>query len=209
MSWKMSSLARWIGDGRLSSTSAAVAGPTVPARDSAVPTFDEIYAEHFDYVWQTVRRLGARTDEIDDVVQEVFIAVHRLLPRYEPGNLRGWLYAIGVNVTLHQRRRANRFAASHESCGDLERVPDSHGKDPEASAETRESVRLFEHLLDGLDTEKRAVLILAAIEQKSLSEIAEILDINVNTAAWRLRIAREQIQEGLMRHRARDGWRMK
>src|SRR5262245_26167249 len=78
----------------------------------SVPTFDDVYAEHFDYVWRTARRLGVRREEADDVVQEIFLAVHRLLPRYETGNIRGWLYSIAVRTVLHHHRAMRRVPAS-------------------------------------------------------------------------------------------------
>jgi len=173
----------------------------------AVPTFELIYDEHFDYVWRTARRLGVRTEEADDVVQEIFIAVHNLLPRYESGNVRGWLYAIAVRTVMHHHRSRRRFTDSLQPSDELDTLPDPNAPGPESSAATGESIRLLERLLDRLDTEKRAVLVLAGIEQKSLAEIAEILDLNINTVSSRLRTAREQIQEGLAKHRARARWR--
>ncbi len=177
-----------------------------PAATGTVPTFEHIYTEQFDYVWRTARRLGVKPDEADDVVQEIFIAVHNLLPRYESGNIRGWLYSIAVHTVMHHHR-SRRRTRDEEASDELDAVPDPSGLGPESSAATGESIRLLERLLDRLDTEKRAVLVLAGIEQKSLAEIAVILDLNINTVASRLRTAREQIQEGLARHRARERWR--
>ncbi|WP_205633666.1 RNA polymerase sigma factor [Labilithrix luteola] len=180
-------------------------------KDLAVPTFDEVYAEHFDYVWQTARRLGVKDHAIDDVVQEAFLTIHKLLPRYEPRNaLRGWLYAIVVRTTLHHHRAHRRHGAKQESDRELiEQLPDSNTPGPDTSAEKNEHVDLLERLLDELNSERRAVFVLAAFEQQSVSEIAAILDVNRNTVAARLRAAREQIQASLVRHRARDGWRLK
>ncbi len=197
----MPSLARPVGPAPLCVAEAEHRAP------SALPTFDQIYTDHFDYVWRTARRLGVKPAEADDVVQEIFIAVHRLLPRYESGNVRGWLYAITVRMVMHHHRSRRRLTETHGSNDDVEAVPDSTALGPESSAATGESLRVLEQLLDRLDTEKRAVLVLAGIEQKSLAEIAAILDLNINTVASRLRTAREQIQEGLIKHRARERWR--
>ncbi|AKU95695.1 hypothetical protein AKJ09_02359 [Labilithrix luteola] len=181
-----------------------------PASDA--PTFVDVYEQYFDYVWQTARRLGVRANEVDDVVQQIFLAVHQLLPNYVAGNLRGWLYAIAARTVLHHHRSMRRILVGRtENVGgdDLDTLPGPVAREPESSARVNETVRLLETLLDRLDVEKRAVLVLAGLEQKSLAEIAEILDINVKTAGSRLRAAREQIQEGLNRHRAREQWRGK
>lgn len=172
------------------------------------PSFDEIYADHFDYVWQTARRLGIRDEGIDDVVQEAFLAVHRRLPEYEPReSLRGWLYGIVLRVVLHVRRRASRRGGNYE-CAGIEALPDPAERGPESNAAAREDVRLLEGLLDRLDAEKRAILILSELEGKSVVEIATILELNINTASSRLRAARELVRAGIARHRARDRWKL-
>ena len=63
--------------------------------------------------------------------------------------------------------------------------------------------------LDELDDEKRAVLVLAELEQMSAPDIAEALGINLNTAYARLRAARQQFEQAVARERARDGWRLR
>src|ERR1039457_6413159 len=41
--------------------------------------FDEIYRQHFPYVWRTLRRLGVAPADVEDVAHEVFVVVHRRL----------------------------------------------------------------------------------------------------------------------------------
>ncbi|AKV00496.1 RNA polymerase sigma factor RpoE [Labilithrix luteola] len=178
-----------------------------------MPAFEVVYAEHFDYVWRTTRRLGVRPGEVADVVQDVFLAVHTLLPKYEPRNaIRGWLYAIVARTVLHHHRTRRRRTAPGENELDealVEGFADADARGPEDSVAESEHLRLLERLLDSLDPEKRVVLVLAAFEHKSMAEIAAILDLNPNTVATRLRAARERIQAALARHHARDGWRIK
>lgn len=180
----------------------------VPA---TAPTFDEVYEEHFDYVWRSARRLGVRPLELDDVVQDVFLIVHQILPRYESRNtIRGWLFAIVVRVVLRHHRTIRRHAVSAPESELIDALPDTRDDaGPEHTAVAGENMRLFEALLDGLDPEKRAVLVLTVLEQRSAPEVAEILQMNVNTVGSRLRVAREQIQAGLARHQARDRRRLK
>lgn len=179
----------------------------------AAPAFEVVYAEHFDYVWQTTRRLGVRGGEVADVVQEAFLTVHTLLPKYESRNaIRGWLYAIVARTVLHHHRTRRRRTAPGENELDealVEGFADADARGPEESVAASEHVRLLEGLLDSLEPEKRVVIVLAAFEHKSMAEIAAILDLNPNTVATRLRAARERIQAALARHNARDGWRVK
>ena len=78
---------------------------------------------------------------------------------------------------------------------------------PHELAARSEGRRVLEHLLDALDDDKREVFVLAELEQMSAPEIAEALEMNLNTVYSRLRVARQEFDEALARHRARDGRR--
>lgn len=186
---------------------------SVALREGTSPasnTFVELYRAHFAYVWKSARRLGISSAEVDDVVQETFLTAHRLRDSYEEtGAERSWLFSILFRVVQHHRRLHRRSTALTDAGIDLDALSGSSAPAPDRSAETRETVRILEGILDSLDPEKRAVLVLAEIEEKAVNEIAEILAINVNTAASRLRAAREHVEAAMARHRARDGWRYK
>lgn len=181
---------------------------TVLVPRPATKDFAELYREHFAYVWRSARRLGVPQAEADDVVQETFLTVHRLLATYAAhGGERSWLFAILFRVVQRHHRTTRRRSGLTDGGADLDALPGSATNAPDRTAEANESVRVLEAIMDALDPEKRAVLVLAELEEKPLAEIAEILEINVNTAASRLRLAREHVEAAMARHRARDGWR--
>ena len=62
--------------------------PGTPPSTPGVPPFAQVYAEHAPFVWRSLRRLGVREADLEDTCQEVFVTVHRKLPR-----LRGALRA--------------------------------------------------------------------------------------------------------------------
>ena len=71
--------------------------------------FEEVYAQHFDFVWRTARRLGVGDLHVDDVVQDVFVVVHRKLAGFEGrSSLKTWLYAITRRVVSDHRRAQKR-----------------------------------------------------------------------------------------------------
>jgi RNA polymerase sigma-70 factor (ECF subfamily) len=178
------------------------------AMRSDVP-LEQLYREHFDYVWRSARCLGVSLAEIDDVVQETFLRAHRLLPTQVPWSPQGWLFSILYRVVQHSRRSDQRRRDVASEARQVERVASAPARGPDASVEAGEAVRVLEEILDKLDAEKRAVLVLAELEERTMGEIAEMLSINVNTVASRLRAAREELEAGLARHRARDGWRLR
>ncbi|MBN9163967.1 MAG: RNA polymerase sigma factor [Myxococcales bacterium] len=170
----------------------------------------ELYRSHVKYVWKAARRLGLTPTEADDAVQETFLTAHRRAASYDArGFERSWLFSILYNVVLHHRRSHQRRTARTEDGFDLDVLPSPSSVAPDQRAETSEGARILEEILAGLEPERRAVLVLAEFEERPVSEIAEILGINVSTATSRLRLAREQVEAAMARRRARDGWRYK
>jgi RNA polymerase sigma-70 factor (ECF subfamily) len=68
----------------------------------------------------------------------------------------------------------------------------------------RQAVALLDKLLEEISPDKRAVLVLVDVEQCSVPDAAEVLNINLNTAYWRLRQARANFQRALSRVRASE-----
>jgi RNA polymerase sigma-70 factor (ECF subfamily) len=170
-------------------------------------SFEAIYQAHFSFVWRSVKRLGIRDAAIDDAVQEVFVVVHRRLAGFEGrSSVRTWLFGIALRVVRDHRRSARRRDPGCEVDPDTLRANDSG---PAETAEKAEAVRLLHALLDELDDERREVFVMAELEQMAMPEISEALGINVNTAYARLRTARQEFEQALARHRARDMWRQR
>ncbi|HSO37096.1 MAG TPA: sigma-70 family RNA polymerase sigma factor [Labilithrix sp.] len=171
------------------------------------PGFDEVYRAEFGFVWRSAKRLGLRDAGLDDAVQEVFVVVHRRLAEFEGrSSLRTWLFGITLRVVRDHRRSARRRDPGPPVDPDSLRAT---GGGPAESAEKAEAVRLLHALLDELDDERREVFVMAELEQMPMPEIAEALGINVNTAYARLRVARQEFEQALGRHRARDMWRLR
>ncbi|MBX3199465.1 MAG: sigma-70 family RNA polymerase sigma factor [Labilithrix sp.] len=166
----------------------------------------ELYRDHFDYVFSSARRLGVRREEVDDIVQETFLRVFRIAEGEEPRNMRAWLFSVLLRIVRHYHRARQRRNSEDADSLESLRAP---AADPEGRVQLDESVRVLEAILDNLDPGKRAVLVLADIEEMTVAEIARTLGMNVNTAASRLRTARQELAEGIARHEAKDHWRLR
>ena len=187
-------------------------GGEAAARLEAVelPTFEAVYEETFDFVWRNARRLGVSDAQVDDAVQETFVVVHRRLAEFEGrSSLRTWIFGVLARVAA-DHRRATRRKSPHQSGEPVD--PDTladERDDPHEHAARGEGVRVLHRLLDELDDERRAVFVLAELEQMSAPEIAESLGENINTIYARLRAARQQFDAAAQRERARDQWRLR
>ena len=173
-------------------------------------TFAQLYEQQFSFVWRSARRLGIPTQSMDDVVQEVFVVVHRTLSKFEGrSSIRTWLFGIVLNV-VRAHRRALRSARVHSAtapaAADADRLADTAAGPLELAAKA-EAARLVDTLLDGLDDERREVFVLAELEQMSAPDIARAVGVPLNTVYSRLRLAREEFAAAAARHRARDEWR--
>jgi RNA polymerase sigma-70 factor (ECF subfamily) len=171
----------------------------VPVRTWA--DFEALYREHFRFVWRIVRRLGIDGGQVDDVVQDVFVVVHRRLGDFEGrSSAKTWLYGIVRRVVADHRRTLRRKPGHEVADIPAESDPDamtSGNQSPQASVEQSERVRLLHRLLGQLDDDKRDVFVLSELEGLTMVEIAEALDVNPNTIASRLRAARREFEAAL------------
>jgi RNA polymerase sigma-70 factor, ECF subfamily len=187
-----------------------VAGATGPS--GTCPTFDEVYEEHFSFVWRSVRALGVLPSHADDVVQDVFVVVHRRLADFDGAraSIKTWLFGILRRTVADHRRTQRRKPAqfgTKEGDAEVEMLTDSQRMGPHESAARAEAVRVLSEVLEGLDDDKREVFILAEVEQMTVADIARATGLNVNTAYARLRAAREDFEQSVRRYRARDQFR--
>jgi RNA polymerase sigma-70 factor, ECF subfamily len=139
------------------------------------------------------RMLGPRAD-LDDVLQEVFLQVHRSLRDYRgEAKLSTWLHRVTVNVALMQRRSAkSRPVLAEEAPADL--TPDDGILQPDEDAARRERVRAFFRLLEQLAEKKRVVFVLHELEGLSPQQIATVVDAPVLTVRTRLFYARRELE---------------
>jgi len=163
-------------------------------------SFDDVYEAHFAFVWRNVLNRGVPSSAVDDVVQEVFVVVHRKLPGFEGrSSMRTWLAGIVRRVVAdHVRKRGNA------PVGDEPLVTDSpsDARGPAEELDAKAAARLLDQLLAEMPEAQREVFILHEIEQMTGREIAETVGANENTVHTRLRAARRIFEEGLARLRA-------
>ena len=173
------------------------------AAPAKVPSFPSVYRQYFDFVWSTARRLGVEPEAMDDLVQEVFIVIHAKLDTLEkPEALRSWIYGVVKrSVSTYRRAKRSRGSAGFGALGADE--PVSHAPSPLEQTQTNAELQMLAHLLEELDEPKREVFALVEVEELSVPEVAEILEIPLNTAYSRLRAARQAFEAALARYEAR------
>ena len=181
-----------------SSVQASSAGePLAPAGGGAsgVPSFEQLYDQWFEDVSRWVRALGAREADRDDVVQDIFLVVHRRLADFDGQNVAGWLYQIArrkVRDYRHLTWVKHLFGTTSVPLGDDMLKT---GQGPLEALETRQKRELLERLLDGLNEDQRAAFVLFEIEGNSGEDIARLQGVPINTVWARIHKARKKLQE--------------
>src|ERR1041384_2274201 len=69
-------------------------------------SFDFVFSAHHAYIYRLAHTLLGNAQDAEDITQEVFLRVHKALPRYDPerANMRTWLTKMTVNASKPQRR---------------------------------------------------------------------------------------------------------
>ena len=175
--------------------------------------FRQMFEQYKNLVYRTTYLTLGTAADADDILQEVFLQVHRSLDSYDParGAFSSWLYRITVNCCLNWRRRGGldpasldqmaeaghaAEAASEAGAGTTVTPPAGSlvGRPPGDRYETDDSVR---RALDRLSRKLRVVVILRHYWDLSYAEIAEITDLPLGTVKSRLNIAMRQMRDEL------------
>ena len=163
--------------------------------------FRRIFEAEVDYVCRSLGRLGVSPGDVEDVAQELFIAVHRKLFSYDASRpIRPWLFGFAYRSASDYRRRT-RFSLEVSSDADAA----SDAPLPDVVLESSERCALLEAALARIDLDKRAVIVLHDLDEQAIPEVAEALAIPLNTAYSRLRLGRAELRAQLSRLLAAKG----
>jgi len=174
-----------------------------PVPSASPPDFRDVFEAEFTYVFNTLRRLGVRESDLEDVTHDVFITVHRLLPEFDASRpLRPWLFGVAFRLASDYRRLARN---TREIAEDPPQEPIDGALPADEQIASAQARRLVIEALDELELNRRAVLVLHDIDGQAIPQVAEVLGIALNTAYSRLRIAREEFRAAVQRARLRRG----
>jgi RNA polymerase sigma-70 factor, ECF subfamily len=159
--------------------------------------FRVLFEAEFSYVFHSLRRLGVREADQEDLTHDVFVIAYRRLPDFDTTrSLRPWLFGIAFRVASDYRRRA-RHLREVADADEAEPVDQAPLADRQLAGE--QTRQLVLDALDHLDLDRRAVLVMHDIDGYAIPKVAQALSIPLNTAYSRLRLAREQFKAAVQR----------
>lgn len=160
------------------------------------PDIARLYDAHARQVWRTLARLGVSPAALEDAVQDVFLTAHQRLARFRGASSeQTWLIGIAVRVAANLRRQGQRRAV-------VELVPETlpdPGRLPDDELARRRELTELEHVLSQLPDEQREVVVLMDLEQLTAPQVAEALEVKLNTVYSRLRLGRAALNKAFHR----------
>jgi RNA polymerase sigma-70 factor (ECF subfamily) len=162
-----------------------------PAVDAA--RLEQLFAQHFTFIWRLLRRLGLDAETSDDAAQQSFLIAAERLGDIRPGCERSFLYGTALRLFRDLRRAELRMV--RDSGHDL--VSPQPNVDERIDHER--ALQWLDAALAGLEQDLREVFVLFELERLPTPQIAELLGIPVGTAASRLRRARVEFRSLVVR----------
>jgi RNA polymerase sigma-70 factor (ECF subfamily) len=155
--------------------------------------FQEIYQRASGYVYTLAYRVVNTKHDAEEVTQDVFLKIHRSLGSFRfESSFKTWLYRITVNAALNHAKKRSRVTTR-----EVEEVFEDPATvtqpDAAKSIEAGETERQLNALLEQLNPDQRACIVLREIEGLDYQGIASSLGININTVRSRLKRARETL----------------
>jgi RNA polymerase sigma-70 factor (ECF subfamily) len=163
----------------------------IRASQGDMQAFEEVYKASSSFVYNVAYRVVNNREDAMEVAQEVFMNIHQKLKgfRFE-SSFKTWVYRITANnaINFAKKNSRSKTVPYEESYGEGAVISDVH-----ADMDQAHQAKLVENLLNELNPEQRACVVLREIQGLSYEEIAQALNININTVRSRLKRSREKL----------------
>jgi RNA polymerase sigma-70 factor (ECF subfamily) len=170
---------------------AAAAGTSAAAEVQALDDVGELFSTYRWYVAKIGRRILGSSSELDDLIQDVFLAtvkdVHKIK---DPARLRAWLATVTTRMAKRRRfRSAVHPTLSREDPDEIINLTTQEGPSPESTADLSGNIQ---HVLS-LPEELRTPWLLKHVDGLTLQAVAQKCDCSLSTAARRIQTASGRI----------------
>jgi RNA polymerase sigma-70 factor (ECF subfamily) len=155
--------------------------------------FGDLVDLHQRLVYGIVSRMVASRDEVDDLVQDIFIAAFGNIRKFRgDSKFSTWLHTIAVNMTLKRLKKMKRQSAisiDDPLTGLSSTLCDGDGHSPADTVQKRQQDEAVRKAIDTLPDKQRVVVVMHYFEHCSCEEIAAALKCSVGTVWSRLHYA--------------------
>ncbi|MEA3494355.1 MAG: RNA polymerase sigma factor [Candidatus Margulisiibacteriota bacterium] len=146
--------------------------------------FEEVYNNFKEKVWKLTSRYLASSHDREDLFQEVFLKVHRALPKFRgDSSLDTWIYRVTSNTAINYLKKQDRYKLLKNTLERMRVVKDDRPAKSEGESRFKP--------LEKLNPRQRMVIILHDVEDKKLEEVAKTLKIPMGTVKSNLHRGRD------------------
>lgn len=159
--------------------------------------FQELYERYRDPIFRFSYRLLGSVEIAEDVTHDCFINVIRKPDNYNPalGSLRTYLFGAARNLAFKQLKVSDR----HETLEDFDEEPQASGRQqPLPELLDRELGEKVRNAVAALPALQREALVLFEYEGLALSEIAQVVGVDVGAVKARIFRARQRLKNALL-----------
>ncbi|WP_035119598.1 RNA polymerase sigma factor SigW [Cohnella panacarvi] len=173
------------------------------ARKGDQRAFAEIVDLYKDKLYHLAYRMTSNRQEAEDVVQETFLRVYKNLDRYDENQkFSTWIYRIATNLCIDRLRKRRAVysldaeSTDHDGLDGYSMMP-SDERTPETELILTETQKLIRDAIETLPVKYKSIMILRYLQDLSLQEISDVLDIPVTTVKTRVHRGREFLRKKL------------
>ena len=174
-------------------------------REGNQDSFEELLSRYNNKVYSLATRLTRNPEDAEEVLQDVFVTVHRKLTSFEgKSSFSSWLYRVTANAAFMKLRKRRQHQSV--SLEDLLQQPQlisalrtSENTYVDAQSIRNEMLVALENAISKLPDEYRPVFILRDVDGLTSKEVGKILDLTVPAVKSRLHRSRLMLRRRLAR----------
>lgn len=167
----------------------------VQLQQGSLDALGHLYDQHQRMVYRTALVITGDPEAAADLAQDVFLRLYRFADHIDPGRpLEPWLYRMTVNLSYTWIKRNRRWLRPLE---DLAEWLIGSRQSPHEVAEMQDDWDRVQGAVSNLPFPQRVVIVLYYLNDLSLQDIAEILDVPVGTVKSRLHYGRQTLRKSL------------
>jgi RNA polymerase sigma-70 factor, ECF subfamily len=164
--------------------------PPTASDPGALEDIGQLFSNYRAYVAKIGRRILGSSSEVDDLIQDVFLATVRDAHKIkDPARLGAWLGTVTTRMAKRRRYRSTSHPVANDDLDDIADVTDDGRPGPESTADLSGNVRRLLSLPDEL----RTPWLLKHVEGHTLEDVARQCDCSMSTAARRIQTVSDKL----------------
>jgi len=167
--------------------------------------FNTLTRMWYEKILGLLYRILGDIEEAEDVCQKTFLAVYSRLHQLKDNDkFKPWIYKIASNYAMDQlrdRKTSFRAAGRPNDFEGTEEPPEADPVDLERRIDHSALRNIFVEMLGKLPADQKVVIVMKLYQDLKFTEIAEVLDVSINTVKTRMYTGLQSLKGHLQKNR--------